>query len=114
MVWFIFYSTNYVIIHNIKSVPPDSVYQRFPEIFIYVGKRSNAVENGEKDSKEICRIKQFQLAGSMQNVRCTDSQESSRAWTSEVHQAHNSEREHILKSCALSAQLTSSASPTGR
>ena len=87
---------------------------RFPEIFIHVGKRSNAVENGEKDSKEICRIKQFQLAGSMQNVRCTDSQESSRAWTSEVHQAHNSEREHILKSCALSAQLTSSASPTGR
>lgn len=34
IVWFIFYSTNYVIIHNIKSVPPDSVYHRFPETFI--------------------------------------------------------------------------------
>lgn len=34
IVWFIFHSTNYVIIHNIKSVPPDLVYHRFPETFI--------------------------------------------------------------------------------
>lgn len=49
--------------HMVKFQTP-----RFPEIFIHIGKRSNAVENDEKDSKEICRIKQFQLAGSMQNV----------------------------------------------